>query len=115
MSASGEIPRSGPTRSLGRRLAQPFLGEGGDLFGEPFGIDDTRIEVVGDPLFELGVTFVFWIADRLKKFGVAPGTADVFRRAAAGGLDQPRIGDARLGVAEALDLDRVLPAVAEVV
>ena len=46
------------------------------------------IEVVSNPLFELGVTFLFRIADRVEKFGVAPRTADIFGRAAAGGFDQ---------------------------
>ena len=61
------------------------------------------------------MAFVLGIGDRLEKLPIAPGTADVFGRAAAARLDQPRIGDARLGVAEARDLDGVLPAVAEVV
>ena len=44
-----------------------ILGEGGDLVGEPFGVDDMRIEVVGDPLLEFGVAFVLRVGDRSRR------------------------------------------------
>ena len=46
---------------------------------------------------------------------VAPGTADVFGRTASRDVDQARVCDARHGIGDALDFDRVLPAIAEVV
>jgi hypothetical protein len=42
-----------------------------------------------------------------------PGAANVFRRAASGGLDQSRIDDAGIRIEETFDFDRVLPAVAK--
>ena len=45
----------------------------------------------------------------------SPRAAAVFERAADADLDQARIEQSELGVGEALDLDRVIPAVAEVV
>jgi hypothetical protein len=73
------------------------------------GVDDMRVEVLDDPRLELGVSLMLWIGDRFEQLGIAPGTADILGRTAAARLDQPWIGDARLGIAEALDLDGVLP------
>jgi hypothetical protein len=47
---------------------------------------------------------VFWIADGFEELGIAPGATDIFRRAAPARLDQVGIKNARLGIAEALDL-----------
>ena len=55
------------------------------------------------------------IADRIEEFGIPPGAATIFGRAAAGRCDQARIEYAWLGVNELLDLDRVLPAIAKIV
>jgi len=60
-----------------------LLGERGDVGREMVSIDDRRIEVVGDPLFELDVALVVGIVDRLEELGIAPGTADVFGSTAA--------------------------------
>jgi hypothetical protein len=76
------------------------FGKRGDFIGEPIDIDDVGIEVVSDPFAELGVALVLGIADRVKELGIAPRTADVFGWAAAGGLDQARIDEARLGIEE---------------
>src|SRR6185312_11129587 len=46
---------------------------------------------------------------------IAPRSAAVLGRATSADLGQPRIKHAWLGIAEPLDLDRVLPAIAEVV
>ena len=102
-------------RPPGGRFSRPAFCERGDFFGEPTGIDNIGIEVVGEPLFEFVVAFVLWIADGLEEFGIAPGAADIFRRAAPARLDQARIKNAGLGIDEALDFDRVLPAVAKIV
>jgi hypothetical protein len=61
------------------------------------------------------VALVFLVADRLQHFGIAPGAADILGRTSATRFDQPRAKDAELGICEALDFDRVLPTVAEVV
>jgi hypothetical protein len=61
------------------------------------------------------MAFVLRVLDGLKELGIAPGAAAVFGRAAAVDLDQARIDDSGFGVGEALDPDRVLPAIAEVV
>jgi hypothetical protein len=61
------------------------------LFGEPRGIDGIGIEVSRNPRFELTMKFVRRIADCIEKFGVAPGTADIFGRAAPSDLDEARV------------------------
>ncbi len=78
------------------------------------GIDDVGIEVVGESLLEFGVAFVLRIVGGLKEFGVAPRLTDIFGRAASGCFEQAGIKNAGLGIDEAFDLDRVLPAIAEV-
>ena len=61
------------------------------------------------------MALVSWIADGLEELGIAPGSADVFGRTAALGVDQAGIGKPRCWIADALDLDRMFPAIAEVV
>src|SRR5271155_1713817 len=73
------------------------------------------IEIVREPFFEFALPLVAGIGDGLKELAIAPGTTDVLGRAVALGLDQPRIKDARFGVEQALDLDRVFPAVPEII
>jgi hypothetical protein len=51
----------------------------------------------------------------MSEFGIAPGAAAIFWRAATADLDQARVEHAWLGIGEMLDLDRVLPTVAEVI
>lgn len=74
-----------------------------------------RIEVVADPFDEFGVAFVGGVLDGFEEFGITPGAATILGRTAATDFDQTRIEYAWLGIDEALDLDRVLPAVAEVI
>jgi hypothetical protein len=92
-----------------REVSESSLSPVGRPLREPLGIDCVRIEVVRDPIFELGMTFVLGM-DR-----VAPGAAHVLGRAASRDLDQARIKNAGYRVDETLDFDRVLPAVAKVV
>lgn len=80
-----------------------------------FRVEGFGIELLSEPFADLGMALVLFVADRLQHFSIAPGDADVFRRAAPSRLDQPRVKGAGFGVDEALDFDRVLPAVAEVV
>ncbi len=61
------------------------------------------------------MALVFLVADRLQHFSIAPGAADILGRASPARLDQPRVKGAGFVFDETLDLDRVLPAVAEVV
>jgi hypothetical protein len=42
------------------------------LFAEPVGIDDVGIEVLGDPLFELGMALVTGISDGFEELSIAP-------------------------------------------
>src|SRR3954468_1797444 len=51
----------------------------------------------------------------LQQFDVAPGTAAVFRRTTAGGVEETRISDAWHGISELFDLDRVLPAITKII
>src|SRR5215471_19064458 len=74
-----------------------------------------RVEVVGEPFLELAVALVAGVCDSLKQLVVAPRTTDVLGWAVALGLDQAGIKHARFGIDQAFDLDRVLPAIAEVV
>jgi len=101
--------------SLARRFARPLLGERCELFGVRFGFDGVGIEGAADPFGQLGVAFVLQIGDRLEEVGVSPRPAAILGRAAPDRLDQARVLNARLGVEDTLDLDRVFPAVAEVV
>src|SRR5258708_38725661 len=73
------------------------------------------MEVVPDPILQLGMTLVLWVVDRLEEVGIAPGTADVFGGTAPCSLDQARVRNAGHGIGNALDLDRVLPAIAKIV
>jgi hypothetical protein len=73
------------------------------------------IEVVGEPFFEFAMALVAGIDDGLEELAIAPRTTDVLGRAVALGFDQTRIKDARFAIDQALDLDRVFPAVAEVI
>ncbi len=58
---------------------------------------------------------MFGVVDRFEKFSIAPGAADILGRAASCNVDQARIENTGFRVEEALDLDRVLPAVAKVI
>ena len=55
------------------------------------------------------------VVDGVQELGVAPRAAHVLGRAAPDGVEQNRVGRAGHRVGDALDLDRMLPAVAEVV
>ena len=66
------------------------------------------IEVVADPLCELGVALVLWIGNSFEHFGVAPSAATVLERTAAADFNQARIERTRLGIGKALDLNRML-------
>jgi hypothetical protein len=58
---------------------------------ELLGISIVRIEVASNPFLEFSVSLMSGIADRIEEFGIAPGTATIFGRAAAGCYDQARI------------------------
>src|SRR5215469_1246629 len=74
-----------------------------------------RGEVVGEPFLELAVALVAGVVEGLQELTIAPRTTDVLGWAVALGLDQAGIKHARFGIDQAFDLDRVLPAIAEVV
>src|SRR5215813_13044322 len=74
-----------------------------------------RVEVVGEPFLELAVALVAGVVEGLQELTIAPRTTDVLGWTVALGLDQAGIKHARFGIDQAFDLDRVLPAIAEVV
>src|SRR4051794_9258796 len=78
-------------------------------------VDCVGIERPAGPLDHLGMALVLRIGDRLEEFGVAPRSTDVLGRAASCGVDQERVSETGHGIRDALDLDRVFPAIAEVV
>ena len=61
---SGEGRGSSAAGALG--LARPFPGECIDFGSEPLGFVSVGIEVLADPLCELGVAFVLWIVDSVR-------------------------------------------------
>jgi hypothetical protein len=54
-------------------------------------INIVRIEVASNPFLEFDVSLMSGIADRIEEFGISPGAATMFERAAAGRCDQARI------------------------
>jgi hypothetical protein len=73
------------------------------------------IKVTAEPLEPLGMFLVVRVSDGLEEVVVSPGAADILGWTASGCFDQAGIGHARDGISDALDADRMLPAVAEVV
>src|SRR4051812_27117611 len=71
--------------------------------------------MISNTFFGFGIALVLRVLDGFEKLAIAPWPAAVFGRAAAANVDQTRIEHSRLGIDEALDFDRVLPAIAEVV
>ncbi len=78
-------------------------------------LDHIGIEGVAVPFRDFRVALVLRVRDRLEEIGIPPGTADVFGWTAPPGFGQARVCEARHRLGDALDLDRVLPAVAEIV
>jgi hypothetical protein len=72
--------------------------------GKLLDINIVGIEVASNPFLEFDVSLMSGIADRIEEFGIPPGAATIFGRAAAGRCDQARIEYAWLGVNELLDL-----------
>jgi hypothetical protein len=114
MNPSGQGHVSGAARAFVGGLGGPFFDESINFRGEPHSLVGVGIEVVPDPLCEVFVTLVLGVSDGLDQFDIAPGSAAVFGRTAADDFDQAPIEHTRCGIGEALDLDRVLPAIAEV-
>ncbi len=96
-------------------MREPTSSELGEFAVDGIALDRLRIEGGAVPFGQLGMALVSWIDDGLEELGIAPGSANVFGRAAALGLDQAGIGETRCWIADALDLDRMFPAIAEVV
>jgi len=78
---------------------------------ESVDVNGFGIVVFAGPHLHLGMAFVGEIGQSLQELVVVPGAANVFRWAPSGGFDQQRVCDARHRLSNALDLDRVLPAV----
>src|SRR5207248_4178178 len=105
----------GTLAALGSWLTRPFFRESINFGDEPLGLICVGIEVVTDPSHEFDMAFVCWVLDCLDELSIAPRAAAVLGRAAAVDFSQARIDHTRLRSGEALDLDRVLPAIAEIV
>ena len=71
--------------------------------------------MAANPLQAVGVLLVIGISDRIEEVAISPGSADILWWAAPGCFDKARVGDARHGISDTLDADRVFPAVSEVV
>ena len=112
---AGEGRGLGASRPFAGGLAGPFLGKGIDFGGEPLGLIGVGIEVVTDPLCKFVVALMFGVFDGLDQLSVAGGTAAILRRAAAADFGQARVDHAGFRICKPLDLDRMLPAVAEVI
>ena len=67
------------------------------------------------PFEHLGLGFVLRVGQRSQELLIARGTAHVFGRAAADSFEENRIDQTRMRVGDALDPDRMLPAIPEVV
>jgi hypothetical protein len=76
-------------------------------------LDHIGVEGAAVPFRDFGVALVLRVRDRLEEIGISPGAADVFGWTASPGFGQARVCEARHRFGDALDLDRVLPAVAE--
>ncbi len=74
-----------------------------------------RVEAVWAPFKHLGMGSVLRVSEGGEELLIAGRSTDILGWAPACSLDENRIGLARIGGADAFDLDRVLPAVAEVV
>jgi hypothetical protein len=70
----------------------------------------------GPPIHcSLSACWRFGSAIALEELAVSPGPADIFRWAASDCFDEAGVGDAGDGIGDALDSNRVFPAVAKVV
>src|SRR5262245_48308625 len=92
-----------------------MLRQIGELPLDRWHIDDIRVEAVLIPFPELGVALVLRVGGGFQEFSIARWPTDIFRPTAAGGVKQTRIELTGQSSADALDLDRVLPAVAKIV
>ena len=105
----------GSAAPAGRWSAGALLGEAVHGLSEELDIGVGWIERAADPLQPLGVLLAVWISDRIEELAVSPGPADIFRWAASDCFDEAGVGDAGDGIGDALDSNRVFPAVAKVV
>jgi hypothetical protein len=76
-----------PRLTLGRRFSRPAFCERGEFLGDPIGIDDIGVEVIMDPIAEIGMAFVFGIVDCCEELGHSPKDR---RRLPAGIVRSPR-------------------------
>lgn len=89
----------------------------GEHYGGGFEVIDRRdcgVEVGGRPLFDFFMALMAGVRDGDEELFVAGEPADIFGRAAARRGDQNRIGYGGIWIEEAVDLDDMLPVVAEV-
>jgi hypothetical protein len=95
--------------------AAPIGERAVELVGDVLDVGAVGIEGAAAPGEHVLVLLVGRIGDRGEEFGIAPGPAHVLGRAAARCGDELRVESLRVGLADALDADDVVPAVAKVV
>src|ERR1022692_3902109 len=78
-------------------------------------IESLWVKLTTEPFKPLLVLTVFWILDRFEEVAVTPGTATVLRRAGTAAFDAARILHLGVSLQHLLDLDNVIPIVAEIV
>jgi hypothetical protein len=108
---------SGPWRGgfwLGRPR-RPSAGEAVELVDDVLDVGTVGIEGAAAPGEHVLVLLVGRIDDRGEEFGITPGPAHVLGRAAARCGDELWVESLWVGLADALDPDGVIPAVAKVV
>src|SRR3954463_13226465 len=71
--------------------------------------------MAADPLQPFSVLLVVRIGDRFEEFAIAPGSADILRRATSDSFDEAWVSDPWHRIGDALDADGVFPPVAEIV
>jgi hypothetical protein len=96
-------------------LARPLFGEAVHGLSESLGIGVGGIEAASNPLEPFVVLLMAGIGDGIEELAVTPWATNILRRTASGCFDKARVVDAWHGISDALDTDRVLPAIAEVV
>src|ERR1022692_2179020 len=78
-------------------------------------IESLWVKLTTEPFKPLLVLTVFWILDRFEEVAVTPGTATVLWRTGTAAFDASRILDLGFSLQHLLDLNDVIPVVAEIV
>src|SRR5688572_18853587 len=108
---------SGPQR-VGLRLARPRRPSASEVvkfLGEAINAGVLGVEGAAAPGEHVMMLLVCRIGDRGKEVGIAPRPAHVLGRAAADRGNELRVAGLRIGLADALDPDGMVPTVAKII